>query len=265
MRSLIVAVWKEKLNVSESIGFVDEFARSFGSGSDWPFDVAIAPSFLAFGEIRRRTQPIGVKTCAQNVLWDAQSGSYIGEITARMLNDVGCDFVIVGHSERRLFFSESDAMVAAKARAAIAAKIVPIVCVGDTAEQKEASETESVIRRQLDAFFSEADLDPHQFMIAYEPVWAISTWRNELALPSGKEVQGLHEHVRQAIADIKGVAFADAVTLLYGGSVNPTNAEDYFKQPDVQGALVGGASKVAESFLATLNGARLGLMARSNV
>ena len=256
---LIVAVWKEKLTHRESTQVAKQLATEVPA-EDWPFEVAIAPNPISYVAVRQIVESSGMKTCAQNILWSANSGSYIGEVTSRMLLEVGCDYVIVGHSERRLHFAENDDIIAAKANEAISSGIVPIICFGETLEQRNTGATRSVVKSQLEAVFSKLDSQtaPNRMMLAYEPVWAISTWRSDAPLPSGSSIQGLHEMVRQVVASIKGTQFSERISILYGGSVNEFNGAEYLSQPDIDGALVGGASITAESFLATMRSARAG-------
>jgi triosephosphate isomerase len=197
---------------------------------------AVFPPFPYLGEVAERLRGTPVAWGAQNVSEHAQ-GAYTGEVSAAMLAEFGCHYVIVGHSERRQLYGESDAQVAAKFAAARAAGLTPILCVGETLAEREAGRTEEVVARQLDAVkFSDA-------VLAYEPVWAIGTGRN--ATP--EQAQAVH-------AFLRGKLKADA-SILYGGSVKAQNAAAIFAMPDVDGGLIGGASLVAEDFLAILRAA----------
>lgn len=256
---LLVAVWKEKLTFSQSISAAETIIRLMKE-HNWPFTIALAPNPFSYVGVARVTSSTSIRLCSQNVLWNPDSGSYIGETTTEMLREFGCDYVIVGHSERRLHFGESNTMIANRALAAIEAGIRPILCVGDTADDRAAARSKEVITNQLCAFFDKIPekVSAHDFLIAYEPVWAISTWRIEQPLPSGHEVQELHTHLRELIAEIRNQDYATRISLLYGGSVAPENAEEYMAQSDVDGALVGGASKLPERFFQTLKAAQLG-------
>jgi triosephosphate isomerase len=262
-QKLMVAVWKEKLNYSQSVQSAEKIL-AMTKDSNWPFEIGLAPNPFSYVGVASVLKSSNIKLCSQNVLWHPESGSYIGETTTDMLREVGCNYAIVGHSERRLYFSETNEMIANRALAAIKVGIKPIICVGDTGDDREAGRSNSVITSQLRAFF---DLIPstvleNDFLIAYEPVWAISTWRTDRPLPPGTEVQALHVHIRELIAGLKGETFAKNICLLYGGSVAPENAEDYMAQEDVDGALVGGASKTPESYVGTLIAARNGCAKR---
>ena len=186
------------------------------------------------------------------VAWGAQSvsehasGAYTGEVAAGMLKDFGCTYVLVGHSERRSLFGESDAAVAAKFVAAQAAGLVPILCVGETLAQRESGETERVVARQIDAVLEQAGVAAMgRAVLAYEPVWAIGTGRTA----SPAQAQAVHAFARGHVA-ARDASVAAGMTMLYGGSVKPSNAAELFGQADVDGGLIGGASLVAADFLA---------------
>jgi len=197
---------------------------------------AVFPPFPYLGEVAERLRGTPIAWGAQNVAEHAQ-GAYTGEVSAAMLAEFGCRYVIVGHSERRQLYGESDAQVAAKFAAARSAGLTPILCVGETLAEREAGRTEEVVARQLDAVkFSDA-------VLAYEPVWAIGTGRN--ATP--EQAQAVHAFLRRKLK-------ADA-SILYGGSVKAQNAAAIFAMPDVDGGLIGGASLVAADFLAILHAA----------
>ena len=175
------------------------------------------------------------------------SGAYTGEVAAEMLVDMGCEWVILGHSERRQYHGESDNLVAAKLGAAISAGIRPIVCVGETREQREEGEAEKVVARQLrGALDDQGNLAG--LVVAYEPVWAIGTGLTA----SPDQAQAMHAFIRKCLADVAGVE-ADDTRLLYGGSVKAANAAELFAQQDIDGALVGGAALDAEDFLAIVS------------
>ena len=261
-KPLVVAVWKEKLTRAESVAVAKQIQRAVRP-EQWPFEIGIAPNPFSYVAVKEVLTSPKIKVVAQNILWEAASGSYIGEVTASMLREVGCDYVIVGHSERRRYFKEDDAVIARKVSSAIVAGAKPILCFGDDREQKESGKTQDVLKSQLGAAFDEFDELPRQdLVLAYEPVWAISTWRSDRSLPSGLEIFELHQYIRGLVAELAGKDFATSVSLLYGGSVSGDNAEDYFQYEGVDGFLVGGASKTPDSFLATLRSARDGIKKR---
>jgi len=186
------------------------------------------------------------------VAWGAQTlsehdaGAYTGEVSGTMLREFECRYVIVGHSERRQLYGETDAQVAAKFLAALRAGLTPIVCVGETLEEREQGTTEQVVARQLDAVIEAAGVDTlQQAVLAYEPVWAIGTGRT--ATP--EQAQAVHRHIRERVAARKA-SVAEGVRILYGGSVKAANAASLFAMPDVDGGLIGGASLVADDFIA---------------
>jgi triosephosphate isomerase len=200
-------------------------------------ECAVCVPFPFLGEVSERLAGTAIAWGAQNLSEHAQ-GAYTGEVSAAMLAEFGCRYVIVGHSERRHIFGESDAQVAAKFAAVRGAGMTPILCVGETLQEREAGRTEEVVARQLDA------VDFKKGVLAYEPVWAIGTGRN--ATP--EQAQALHAFLRKKLSP--------DTLILYGGSVKPQNAAQIFAMPDVDGGLIGGASLVAKDFLDIVKAAR---------
>jgi triosephosphate isomerase len=187
---------------------------------------------------------IGAQDCSH-----MQPGAYTGEVATDMLTDLGCSWVILGHSERRQYHAETDALVAAKLTAAVQAGLAPIVCVGETREQREAGDAETIVRTQLEgALNDQANLQ--NLVVAYEPVWAIGTGLTA----SPEQAQEMHAYIRGCLEGISGVDAA-ATRVLYGGSVKAANAEQLFAEPDIDGALVGGAALIAAEFLAIIKAA----------
>lgn len=209
--------------------------------------VAIAPPATLLFRARDAVELIGIggQDCHAK-----DSGAYTGDVSAPMLRDAGADFTIVGHSERREYHAESDADVKAKAEAALAAGLSVILCVGETEAQRDAGEAESVVGSQLDGSCPASDGAVEKLAVAYEPVWAIGTGR----VPSIDDVAAMHASIRARLVAIYGEAGAE-VRILYGGSVKADNAHELLSVPDVGGALVGGASLTAESFLAIVGAA----------
>ncbi len=206
--------------------------------------VVLCPPFTALAEVAAVTRRSVLKLGAQNMYWEEQ-GAFTGEISPSMLSDAGCAYVILGHSERRHIFGERDKGVNKKVHAALKAGLRPIVCVGETEEEREKGKTESVIVKQIKKGL--ADLRVEQMrnvVIAYEPVWAIGTGKN--ATP--EQAQEVHELIRKLIAEQFDETTAASVPILYGGSVKPSNADELLGQPDINGSLVGGASLDADSF-----------------
>lgn len=241
-RMLIAGNWK----MNGSAAQVDEFCRALReAGADLDAQLLVCPPQVYLARMGDALSESAVCVGAQNLAAQADAGAFTGEVNGAMLVDVGCTQVIVGHSERRALYGETDAVVAAKADAAAAAGLVAIVCVGETLEQREANETEAVLGTQIAALFDNcASATLNTLVIAYEPIWAIGTGRS--ATP--EQAQGVHAFLRGQIAD-RDATLSQSVQLLYGGSVKPDNAAALFAGADVDGALVGGASLKAESFL----------------
>jgi triosephosphate isomerase len=235
----IAANWKMNKTVAEAAAFVDALLPRIAATR---CDVVICPSFLALSEVVERRRGTAVRVAAQN-MHEAESGAFTGEVSAPMLVELDVDAVVLGHSERRQFFGETDEALARKVPAALAAGLEPILCVGETEEARDAGETEAVLERQLQADLAAVESSHlERVVIAYEPIWAIGTGRT--ATP---------EQAQEACAFIRDVvrmrgATVDAVRILYGGSVKPANAAELMSKPDVDGALVGGASLDPDDF-----------------
>lgn len=252
MRKKIVAAnWKMNMTQGESERFVDSFLRNIGEIND--VEIVIIPPFTAIAKV---TEALGkahnIKVGAQNMYWE-KSGAFTGEISAPLLRDLFVHYVVLGHSERRTLFGETDEMVNRKVRAAHEAKLRPIVCVGETLEQRDKGNVEKILSIQLRG--SLAGLKPKELqetVIAYEPVWAIGTGRN--ATP--EQAQEAHAFIRHIVREMSDETTAGRVRILYGGSVKPENARELMSQRDIDGALVGGASLDARSFAQIVKAAR---------
>jgi triosephosphate isomerase (TIM) len=214
-------------------------------------DCVICPPFVYLSEVARMLRGAAVRLGAQNVSAEAH-GAYTGEVAAAMLKDVGCDFVIVGHSERRHLFHESNEDVARKFAAAQSRQLLPILCVGEQLAEREAQRTFEVLGRQLEAVVALTGIATFAHaVVAYEPVWAIGTGRTA----SPQQAQEVHAFIRQRLAD-RDAKIAAGLQILYGGSVKAGNARELFAQSDVDGGLIGGASLKAEEFLSIVAAAR---------
>lgn len=208
-------------------------------------DVAVLPPFPYLSDLIERYESSGLAFGAQDVS-ERRRGAYTGEVSAEMLVDVGCRYVLVGHSERRQYHDESNELVAAKFDVAREAGLTPILCVGETLEQRESGATESVLAQQIDAILGRCGIEAFlTAVIAYEPVWAIGTGR--VATPA--QAQAVHAYLRGRLA-LENATIAGSLRILYGGSVKPDSAAGLFGQPDIDGGLIGGASLVAADFLA---------------
>lgn len=214
-------------------------------------DIAVCPPFVYLWEIARLLKASSIALGSQSVCAEAL-GAFTGEVSAAMLKDVGCRYAIVGHSERRALYKEDDALVARKFLAAQSQKLTPILCVGETLEERERGETMKVVSRQLAAVLDVAQVESlKDSVVAYEPVWAIGTGKNATAA----QAQEVHAHIRGEVARRDG-KIAAALRILYGGSVKAGNAKELFAMPDVDGGLIGGASLKAEEFLKICAAAR---------
>jgi triosephosphate isomerase (TIM) len=250
-KKIIAANWKMNMTQSESAEFVHSLLLEIGDIRE--VDVVIIPPFTAIAKV---TESLGkaqnIKVGAQNMHWE-RSGAFTGEISAALLRDLFVRYVVLGHSERRTLFGETDEIVNRKVRAAHEATLRPIVCVGETLDQRDGGRVEEVLSTQLHG--SLAGLEPKELqetVIAYEPVWAIGTGRN--ATPD--QAQQAHAFIRRTLAELSDQGTADRIRIQYGGSVKPSNAADLMSQADIDGALVGGASLEARSFAEIVNAAR---------
>ena len=213
-------------------------------------EVAVCPPFTALAAVQQALEGSTIGLGAQDLYWETQ-GAFTGEVSAAMLADAGCRYVIIGHSERRTLFGETDEAVRRKLEAALRQGLIPIVCIGETLAEREANRTLEVLRRQLSGALPGAAAEHRaRVVLAYEPVWAIGTGRT--ATP--EQAQEAHAFIRQRLADAWGPT-AQAVRIQYGGSVSAANAESLLRQPDVDGALVGGASLKADAFSAIVRAA----------
>ncbi len=241
--------WKLNKNVGEAVALVKDVVAGLGEAAG-KVQVAVAPTFTALYPVAQALKGSAVELSAQDVYWE-KSGAFTGEVSAPMLADVGCKHGIVGHSERRQFFGETDETVRRKTVALLDAGLLPIVCVGETLAEREANRTMEVVGRQVRQGLAGLSTDQlGKLTIAYEPVWAIGTGKTATTA----QAQEVHAAIRQILRELGG-GVADAVRIQYGGSVKPDNARELLSQPDVDGALVGGASLKAADFLAIVKGA----------
>ncbi|MBI4425784.1 MAG: triose-phosphate isomerase [Elusimicrobia bacterium] len=243
-RPLIAGNWKMNLTLRESVDLARRILDGLPGREAAP-EVIVAPPYVALTVVSELLKDGRVRLAAQDMHWEA-SGAYTGEVSGPMLADAGCQAVILGHSERRRYFGDTDAIVQKKLKAALAHALVPIVCIGETLEEREAQKTFRVLETQVKgalAGFAPAELS--SVVLAYEPVWAIGTGKT--AAP--EQAQEAHLFVRKQVAALYGDNLAQGMRLLYGGSVTPENVDTLMGQPDVDGALVGGASLKPVSFL----------------
>jgi triosephosphate isomerase len=236
--------WKLNGTIAESLALATDVRNGVAGATARAADVVVAPSFTALHAVAKRLEEGPVAVAAQNCHWEPK-GAFTGEVSPAQIADVGCKYVILGHSERRQLFGEVDASVNLKTKAALASGLAPIVCVGETLAERDAGETLGRIGAQLDgALAGIGDADLARVLVAYEPVWAIGTGRN--ATPA--QAQEVHAFIRGRVA-AKSPAVAAGLRILYGGSMKPDNVRALMAEADVDGGLVGGASLVAESFV----------------
>jgi triosephosphate isomerase len=251
MRKKIVAAnWKMNMTQGEAAGFVSTFLLEIGESRD--VEVVIIPPFTAIAAVNAALENAQeIKVGAQNMHWE-RSGAFTGEISPAMLRDLFVRYVVLGHSERRTLFGETDAIVNRKVQAAHEAMLRPIVCVGESLAQREAGEVEKVLTAQLKGSLAGLDAkELQETVVAYEPVWAIGTGKTATA----EQAQEAHAFIRRVLGEISDDATADKVRIQYGGSVKPDNAQKLMTQSDIDGALVGGASLDPRSFAQIVQGA----------
>ena len=238
----IAGNWKMFKTVQDAVVFVKELKISVKDIAD--VEIVVAPPFTAVHAVAEAARNSNIGVSAQDLYWERE-GAFTGEVSAAMIKEAGAEYVIVGHSERRRLFGESDAIVNRKTSAAIAAGLTPIVCIGETLEERERSETLAILDRQIkEGLDGIGAAQLAELVVAYEPVWAIGTGRTATATQAGEA----HAHIRKRLRQWFGADAADRCHLLYGGSVKPDNIAELVAEDDVDGALVGGASLDVKSF-----------------
>lgn len=248
-RIIVAGNWKMNKTVSESV----ELARAVVSAAAGVtnVDVVVCPTYVALDRVAEALRGSTVRLGAQDMHWEDQ-GAFTGKISGDMLKSAGVEYVILGHSEQRTYFHETDETVNRKFKKSLAAGLLPIVCVGETLDERESNQTEAVLKRQISGAFAGITADQAAgTVIAYEPVWAIGTGRNATA----QQAQDAHKYIRSLLAQTYNQGVADAVRIQYGGSMKPENAAELLAQPDVDGGLIGGAALKAESFLGIIRAA----------
>ena len=241
-RPLIAGNWKMFKTCSEAVETAEKLVKLVAKITD--MDVMIAPPFTALAPVSDVVRGSTVSLGAQNLFWEAQ-GAFTGEISPGMLVSAGCTYVIIGHSERRQHFNETDETVNKRIRAALNNDLIPVMCIGETEKERESKDTFFILDKQLKKGlegFSSSDLQ--RLVIAYEPVWAIGTGRTA----TSGQAQEVHQFLRSMVEKSLGNVLAKSIRILYGGSVKPNNIQELMSMPDVDGALVGGASLDPETF-----------------
>jgi len=240
-KKIIAGNWKMNKSVAEAEDLTTGIRRALAEVSD--VDVVLCPPFTAIKAVGDILSDTAIKIGAQNMHWEGY-GAYTGEVCAAMLRDLYCHYVILGHSERRMYFHETDDVVNRKIKAALAGNLIPIVCVGETQEEREANQTEEVVERQLRNGLVDISGDLKKLVVAYEPVWAIGTGLTA----SPQQAQDVHAFIRGVLQDVLDEDTAQSIRIQYGGSMKPANAAELLAQPDIDGGLIGGAALDARSF-----------------
>lgn len=251
MRRMIIAGnWKMNSNVAETFKLITAIQSNVKAEPE-NIDVVICPPFTALYTANVSLQESFIKLGAQNIHWE-DNGAFTGEISGSFLNDVGCTYAVVGHSERRHIFGETDEMVNKKVLAALRNELIPIVCVGETLSERESGNQKGVVEKQIKAAFAGIhQRDAENIVVAYEPVWAIGTGKT--ATPD--QAQEMHHFIRNLIEKLFDAPTANTIRLLYGGSVKASNSADLLIQKDIDGALIGGASLNGVEFASIIRAA----------
>jgi triosephosphate isomerase len=247
----VVGNWKLNKTIAEALALVTELKNQLGAARG--VAVGVAPPFTSLHAVAKRLEGSSIATCAQDCFWES-TGAFTGEVSAPFIADAGASWAIVGHSERRQFFGDTNESVGKKARAALAGGLGAIVCVGEMLAERDAGRTLEIVDAQLAGGLEGIDggVATQRLVIAYEPVWAIGTGRT--ATPA--QAQEVHAHIRKRLTERFGADTANAIRIQYGGSVKASNAEALMAERDIDGALVGGASLEAADFVAIVKAAR---------
>lgn len=245
-RPIIAGNWKMNLSIAEGVKFVSDIKEAV-KGTD--VEVVICAPFTMLKDLVEASKGTNIQIAAQNMHFE-KSGAYTGEVSADMLKEVGVTHVVIGHSERRQYFAESDETVNLKVKAALAAGLVPIKCCGESLEERESGKTKDVCKVQVVEGLKDISAeDVKKVVIAYEPIWAIGTGKTA----SAQDANDVIAYIRSVLCDLYGEEVSEEVRIQYGGSVKPENVEEIMNEADIDGALVGGASVKADSFISLVN------------
>lgn len=245
-RPIIAGNWKMNLSIAEGVQFVNDIKEAV---KDTEVEVVICAPFTLLKDLAEAAKGTNIKIAAQNMHFE-KNGAFTGEVSADMLKEVGVTHVVIGHSERRQYFAETNETVNLKVKAALASGLVPIKCCGETLEQREAGETKDVCKVQVVEGLKDISADEvKKVVIAYEPIWAIGTGKTATA----EQANDVIAYIRSVLADLYGEEVSEEVRIQYGGSVKPENVEEIMNEVDIDGALVGGASVKADSFISLVN------------
>ncbi|OPJ56434.1 triose-phosphate isomerase [Alkalithermobacter paradoxus] len=245
-KPIIAGNWKMHKTIKEAVEFVNEVKDKINNTD---VEAVICAPFTMLTELKKATEGTNIKLAAQNMHFE-ENGAFTGEVSPLMLKEIGIDYVVIGHSERRQYFNETDETVNKKTLKAIEHNIMPIVCVGETLEERETDKTKDVVKVQVEeAFKSVSSEDAKKVVIAYEPVWAIGTGKTA----SSKDANDVIGYIREVIKNIYSEDVSEEVRIQYGGSVKPSNVEEIMNEDDIDGALVGGASLNPADYVELVN------------
>lgn len=244
----VIANWKMQLNLKESVSLFNDIKQKFSDDEDT--EIIICPSYISLPYINKFKGGSKIKLGAQDVFWE-DVGAYTGEISCEMLKDVGCNYTIIGHSDRRKYFKESDEMVHYKLKTVLKNSLVPIVCIGETFKERQEGKKEYVVISQISKAMSGIDLlGKEEIIIAYEPIWVIGSGR----AINAEEAEYMHQVIKQSLIDIFPVDIVEkCFRIIYGGSINKDNIKTFLVQPNIKGVLVGAASLNADEFFSIIN------------
>ncbi len=250
MRKKIVAGnWKMNTTIEEGIQLANDVNSLVTEQANADVEVIIAPPFTHISEITKQVDSSKISVSSQNCATE-ESGAYTGEISVNMIKSIGAKYVIIGHSERRAYYNETDEIILKKVKTVLSKSLKPIFCCGEVLEERESNQHFNVITSQIEnTLFNISENEMKNIVIAYEPVWAIGTGKTA----SPDQAQEMHKHIRTIIKDKFGNDIADNLSILYGGSCKPSNAKEIFSNPDVDGGLIGGAALQAEDFIQIIN------------
>ncbi|MEN9919667.1 MAG: hypothetical protein RL662_2103 [Bacteroidota bacterium] len=244
-KNIVAGNWKMNKNLQEGLAFVTALQEALAGKDKINCDVVLGTPYIHLASLSAAITDKRIGISAQNSA-DKASGAYTGETSAAMIASTGAEYVILGHSERRTYYGETDAILKEKVLLALASNLKPIFCIGEVLEEREAGKQEVVVRTQIEnALFGLSPEDFGKIILAYEPVWAIGTGKTATA----QQAQDMHAFIRKTVADKYGKNIADNTSILYGGSANASNAKELFSNPDVDGGLIGGASLEVDKFM----------------
>ena len=244
MKPLIAANWKMNMDIKDSVSFINKFKVLI---KDIKNEIVICPPFTLLNEVNKSIKNTNVKLGAQNMHFE-EEGAFTGEVSGLMLKDIGCEYVILGHSERRQYFNETDELINKKITTALKRNLKPILCIGETLDQRNNNETLKIIENQLRNCLNNIN-EMENIVVAYEPIWAIGTGKN--ATP--QQAEEIHKFIRELLTNMYNEKVSNNIRIIYGGSMKPENSKELLSMPNIDGGLVGGASLDPKSFAKICN------------